>query len=72
MLSLFLSPASQRTKESDEESEDEGDSKDSRTSSSSHIRQNGDTRSNKQTLRQAAKTKGNGERCPHQSISMFV
>lgn len=60
---VFL--ASRKTKESGGESKDEEDGNDSDASSSSQNQQNGDTRSNKQrTSRQAAKTKGNGEKCP--------
>lgn len=71
MLPLFVFLASRRAKESggesEEEEEEEGNNSDA--SSSTQNCQNGDTKSNKQrTKRQAAKTKGNGEKCPHQSL----
>ena len=76
-MPLFVFLASRSTKESgweskdeeeeEEEEEEEGNNSDASSSSQNH--QNGDTKSNKKrTKRQAAKTKGNGEKCPHQSL----
>lgn len=65
VLPLFPFVASQNTAESGGESKNEEDGNDSDTSSSSHNKQNGDTKSIKQ---RTSKSKGNGEKCPHDSF----